>query len=303
MNQNELLLFNKFSLDLKESKRNYLYMLNEFKAHVNKNLLDVTPEDISSYINSLNNNSGTKRRKYYELLSFYNFLFDELLIKTNPVSTISPPNSDNQIKLDRTLLLVNVKLFLNTLFEHFSLRDFVITLIIATTGLRVSEVLNIKWSDFIIDDNSHIGVNVGNENNIRYVRIFDFVWKMINKYRIDLEIPDYYLKEKYIVFFPENQLNLYRTNPQLVKPITALWLRKVYAKACNIADIPYITAKDIRHNYTMLCMNLGSPEEEIKEQLGWSSTDFIYRYHGVVELLDSPINKKVEEYYTELLEV
>ena len=58
-----------------------------------------------------------------------------------------------------------------------------------------------------------------------------------------------------------------------------------------------VTSKDIRHSYTMLCIKLGSPGEEIKDQLGWSSTQFLFRYNGVVEMLDSPINNMVEEYF------
>ena len=52
----------------------------------------------------------------------------------------------------------------------------------------------------------------------------------------------------------------------------------------------------------MLCMKLGAPVEDIKDNLGWSTTDFINRYHGIVEILDNPINNKVEEYYVGLLD-
>lgn len=300
MDEKELLLFKRFSYKMK-GKRNYLYMLNEFKAFVGKDLINVSSDDVSSYLDNLENSKNTKRRKYHELLSFYNYLLDEGVIGFNPVKSVSAPSGNKQVKLDRTLTFDNVKLFLDTLHDHFLLRDYIITFIIATTGLKVSEVLNIKWKDFILDSKGHIGVSIGNKENQRYVRIFDFIWDLINDYRVSLGIPEYYLKEDYIVFFSERNIDLYKTTPHLVKPITTDWLLKVYSKACVIADIPLITSKDIRHNYTMLCMKLGTSDEEIKEQLGWSSKDFIYRYHGVVELLDSPINKKVEEFYTDLL--
>lgn len=299
MKHEEMLLFKRFSSNLK-TKDEYLFTLREFHNFTGKGIFNVTPEDIKSYIDNLGNSNTTKRKKYHHLLSFYNFLVDDLIINFNPVSAISPPAASKHIKMSRTLLFNNVKPFLDTLETCFSYRDYVITLIIATTGLKVSEATGIRWSDFIIDNNQHIGLMVGPKNNRRYVRIFNFVWEKINTYRLYLNLPESYLREDYVVFFSEKNNILYKENPGLVKPITSYWLHKVYVKACEMLDIPLITAKDIRHNYTMLCMKLGSSSEDIKEQLGWSSTDFIYRYNGVVELLDSPINKMVEEYYASL---
>jgi len=58
-----------------------------------------------------------------------------------------------------------------------------------------------------------------------------------------------------------------------------------------------VTAKDIRHTYTMLTMKMGFSGETIRDQVGLSSTQFLNRYHGIVEQLDLPINKHVEEYF------
>jgi len=101
-------------------------------------------------------------------------------------------------------------------------------------------------------------------------------------------------------YIGEKQLSNYRTYPASVKPVTGDWMRKTYVKACEIADIPLVTAKDIRHTYTMLTMKLGLPADDIKEQVGWSSTDFLNRYHGVVEQLNAPINKYVEEFFKDI---
>ncbi|MCK9470673.1 MAG: site-specific integrase [Bacilli bacterium] len=301
MDKNELVLFNKFSTELK-TKKEYLFVLNELKEYVGKSILEIEPEDIKSFLKNLGNTSNTKKKKYHQLLSFYNFIESELTIP-NPVKLIPVPKASKQIKRERTLEFKEMKLLLDTLYSKFSFRDYLITLIIVTTGLKISEVLNIKFSDFFIDDNEHIGVKVGGANNERYVRIFDFVWKEIDKYRKELDIPNFYLKEKYFVFFSERKIKEYLEYPSIVKPLSSDWMKKVYTKACEAAGLPLITSKDIRHNYTMLCMKLGYPSEDIKDHLGWSNKEVIYRYHGVVELLDSPINKRVEGYYKELLEI
>lgn len=301
MNENEMNLFLKFASGLK-TKKEYLFVLNELKDIIGKDLLDMQPTDLTFYFNELDNSINTKRKKYHQLFSFYNFLSDELIINRNPLRGLPRPKGNKQIRMERTLEFEEVKILLETLYEHFSFRDYVITLIIATTGIKTSEALNIKLSDFIKDDNDNIGLSVGNKNNKRYVKIFDFVWEKINELRVSLGIPDYHLKENYHLFFSENQLKLYKQYPAMVKPLSADWLKKVFTLACELAGLPLITAKDLRHNYTMLCMRLGSPVEDIKDNLGWSSTEFINRYHGVVELLNSPINKKVEQYYLDLLD-
>lgn len=301
MNNDELALFNKFSNGLR-SKKEYLFLLNEFKTYIEVDLVDATSELIKGFLSQLDNNNNTKRRKYHQLLSFYNFLLDEMIIDRNPVREVKPPKASKQIKLDRTLEFKNIPLLISHLKESYPFRDYLITLIIATTGLKVTEARTLKWSDFFIDNNNLIGAAVGNKDNKRYVRIFDFVWEEINKHRDQLGVDESYMKDDYFLFFSENQSQLYRTYPKMVKPLSSDWLKKTYTKACADLNIPLVTSKDIRHSYTMLCIKLGSPVEDIKEQLGWSSSQFIFRYNGVVELLDSPINNIVEDYYLDILE-
>lgn len=301
LSSEELLLFNDFSASLK-TKKNYLSLLGELKEYVRKDLLEVISDDIESFIDSRDNNSNTKRRKYHQLLSFYNYLLESGHIQSNPVREVSPPRGSKQVKMERTLEFGDIKKLLLTLKEHFGLRDYVFTLIIATTGMKLGEVRNLMWSDFFIDANDNIGVLIGPKNSQRYIRIFDFVWEAIENYRAEyLKVDENYLREDYYLFFSQKSLETYRTYPKLVKPISSDWITKTYTKACAIADIPLVTSKDIRHSYTMLSIKLGGELEGIKDQLGWSSTSFINRYNGVVELLESPINMLVGSYYEELL--
>lgn len=305
MNNSEIKQFIVFSKSMKaKTKDSYMYVLSELKDFTNKDLIDINSEDIKKYIEHLNNEKQAKttiRRKYHQLFSYYNFLEGEFVIKQNPLKAVPTPKASKQIKMERTLTFENLEVLLNTLKEHFPYRDYVFTLLLATTGLKLSEALNIKWTDFFIDNNNYIGIRIGNKNNPRYVRIFDFVWEEINQYREDyLKVDESYLNEDYYVFIGEKQLNNYRAYPGNVKPITGDWIRKTYVNACETAQIPLVTAKDIRHTYTMLTMKLGAREGEIQEQLGWSSTQFIERYHGVVEQLNSPINKYVEEYFEKI---
>lgn len=303
MTNEELTLFKAFSSNMK-FKRNYNFTLSELKNVSNKKLLEIDSDDINKYLETLNKKdqaNTTIRRKYHQLFSFYNYLYEEMIINSNPFRDIPTPKASKQIKIERTLTFENLELFLDVLKKQFPYREYVFTLLLATTGMRLREGLNLKWSDFFIDNNEFIGVILKSSNRKRYIRIFDFVWNELNKYRENILMVDKtYLKEDYYIFIGEKQLNNYKLYPGIVKPVTGDWIRKTYVKACEIAEIPLVTAKDIRHTYTMLIMKMGLPGEEIKKQVGWSSTDFLNRYHGVVEQLNAPINKHVEEYFEKI---
>lgn len=296
-NREENLLLKLFSSRIK-TKKSYAYTLQELKETIKKDLLNITSEDINLYIENLRKNRQAKttiRRKYYQLFSFYNFLEDEMIIDSNPLKKIPVPKASQQLKMERTLTFENLEILLEVLEDYFPYRDYVFTLLLATTGMRLGEALNLKWSDFFLDDNGLIGVKIRDK---RYLRIFDFVWSGLDTYRKEfLQVDESYLREDYHIFIAEKQLSSYRTYPGLVKPITSDWIRKTYVKACEMADIPLVTAKDIRHTYTMLTMKMGFSGETIRDQVGWSSTQFLNRYHGIVEQLDLPINKHVEEYF------
>ena len=303
MAKEELELFKDFSSGMK-SKESYNFTLSELKTISGKDLLEINSDDIENYLNTLKEKGQAKttiRRKYHQLFSFYNYLFEEMIIGSNPLKKVPVPKASKQIKIERTLTFENLELLLEILENYFPYRDYVFTLLLATTGIRLGEGLSLKWSDFFIDDNGLVGATVSSGNRKRYIRIFDFVWEKLNTYREDiLQVNESYLKENYYVFIGEKQLNNYKTYPGIVKPVTGDWIRKTYVKACEIAEISLVTAKDIRHTYTMLTMKMGLPGEDIKNQVGWSSTDFLNRYHGVVEQLDTPINKHMEEYFKKI---
>lgn len=299
MDKESLVIFNQFSQDLKSKKEYYRVLEDLHNFCEGVSLLEVTPALVRGFIKSLDNNNNTKRRKYHQLLSFYNFLFDRMVIEKNPVREVPVPKAGKQINPDRTISTENVLKLLEHLKNNYARRDYVITLIIATTGMKLSEVRNLRWSDFFVDSNENIGVMLSGVENGRYIRIFDFVWDEVNLLREELGLDQSYIKSNTLVFFSSNNKINYLYNPSEVKPISTGWIKKVHTKACEELNIPLVTSKDLRHYYTMLCIKFGSPSESIKEQLGWSSSQFMYRYNGVVEMLESPINKMFGEFFKE----
>ena len=309
LNDEEKALLNIFSIKFRgRTKYDYNREITAFKLFVKKDILDVHSEDAINYIDMLikdeQKSSSTKQRIYYQLLSFYNFLSERKLIETNPFWKVEKPQASKQIKKERTPTFEQIEKLFNVLAGHFSLRDLALVSVIATTGLRISEVLNLKWSDFLIDAKDNIGFKVQQGEHFRYIRVLNSVWNLLNKYRKEfLNVNDSYLKQPFYVFINANQLNNYITSPEGVRPLTQAAVRNLLVDACNKAGIPVFTSKDLRHAHAIFALKLGANVEEVKEQLNWSSTNLIYRYNGVMEQIETPANVYTEKFFEGIIKV
>lgn len=266
-----------------------------FKAHFNVAI---------EYMDKLNKDgsksSSTRQRIYYQLLGFYNFLLDKEFIEINPFWKVKKPPASKQIKKERTPNFKELEQLFNTLVSDFSLRDLALVSVIATTGLRISEVLSIKWSDFVIDDEGNVGFKIQNDGEGRYVRVLSTVWNLLNRYREEfLEVDDSYLKKDYYVFI--SSINRYREYPHGVGPLTQSTARNILVKACTKAKIRTFTPKDLRHAHAIFALKLGASLEEVKEQLGWNNKNLIYRYHGVMEQIQRPANIYTERFFERII--
>ena len=139
MDKESLKLFDEFSAGMK-SKKEYFRVVEDLYEYCLCPLVDVKTEQIEGFIDSLDNNKNTKRRKYHQLLSFYNFLFENMYVEMNPVRRVPVPKASKQINSDRVIDTSDVLRLLEHLKLNYSRRDYLITLLIATTGMKLSEV-------------------------------------------------------------------------------------------------------------------------------------------------------------------
>lgn len=305
LNDHELSLVHALTHKQKtRTAHSYMREINNFKEFIKKDLLAAHPTDCTAYMSFLRKNkkaSSSIQTYYHQLFRFYNYLFQNQIIQSNPFALITKPKASKQVKAERTPSPEDLKKLLNTIRENFELRDYAIILVIATTGLKINEVLNIKWADFIIDNKNHVGVKIGKHNSTRYVRILDQVWQQIELYRQELMIPTSYCKENYYVFISNRERDRYSTEPSKVKPISADWIRKLLEKSCAYANISLYTSKDLRHAHAIYALRLGSSTEAVANQLGWNHPNLVYRYVGVIEQLLHPANTYTEVFFKDIL--
>ena len=137
---------------------NYHNDLVEFFNFVNKGYESTTKEDVKKYLKYLfdkDNSNRTVSRKISTLKSFYRYLKDNDLVSANIMASIKYP------KLERLLPKFINYSDLSTLFEisksgEFGQRNNLIFELMYATGVRVSELVNIKISDIVLNDMDYI---------------------------------------------------------------------------------------------------------------------------------------------------
>lgn len=133
----------------------YLSWISEEYA-VNTNLTYITEPDIQEYINYLthtkNQKSTTINIKISTLRAFFNFLYVKKYINMNPaqdlkkIKIMSKSSDSNITDLEIKKLKKEVILGGNLLHQ-------IIVFILCNTGIKISELINLKLSDIVINEN------------------------------------------------------------------------------------------------------------------------------------------------------
>src|SRR3954447_22952029 len=135
-----------------ETLRAYLSDLEQFVAWLKMRRVDwdipyrLQRIDIVEYINSLAAQkacSQTRKRKLATIRGFLKFLKDNQIIYGNPADTIEGPIREE--REPAILLKTEYKALLQVAGENP--RDFAIVMLFLQTGLRVSELVNLKLED------------------------------------------------------------------------------------------------------------------------------------------------------------
>jgi site-specific recombinase XerD len=135
-----------------ESIKAYMGDLTQFLAWLQTRRVDwdipyrLARMDIVAFINHLASQkatSGTRKRKLASIRGFLTFLKDNQIIYGNPADTIEGPIREER---DPAILLkTEYKALLQVAGENP--RDFAIVMLFLQTGLRVSELVNLKLQD------------------------------------------------------------------------------------------------------------------------------------------------------------
>ena len=229
--------------------------LKDFIAYFNnKKLKDITVGDIRFYIRSLYDRKykvATIARHISTLKSFYKYLESENIISFNPMILVSNPKKDK--KLPNYLNYEDLEKLLNTpdINNKWGLRDALILEMLYSTGIRVSELVNIKIKD--IDFNARKILVFGKGRKERIVFYGSNCADLLEKYL---------QKQHENYLFTNTKGN--RLNERTVRQI----VRDTALKAhINVKVTPHT----LRHTYATHLLNGGADLKSVGDLLGHES--------------------------------
>lgn len=185
---NDFLLY--LELDLNYSKNTintYLNSLNHLKDNTNKDLLKLTSNDIEKFISKLEIDSRSIANYLSAYKTFYNYYIKIGKLNNNPIDSISSPKLAKHLPVYLTVDEVD-KLLDIEIKDAFSARNKSILEVMYSSGLRISELINLEFKN--IDLNDSIIRVMGKGSKERIVPISDLAIKYlkiyIKDYRADL---------------------------------------------------------------------------------------------------------------------
>lgn len=140
----------------------YKFYLEYLKRHLeeeNHSLLvnEITERDIKGFLNFMRktktNNQATINGAIAQLRPFFNYLVEEGIIQYNPMERIKKGKVDQKPIIPFSQEDIQNLLKQPDKSRHTGYRDYSIMLILASTGMRISECLNLLISDIDFKNN------------------------------------------------------------------------------------------------------------------------------------------------------
>ena len=252
--------------------------LEEFKDFIKKDLSKVDREDIKKYLTLLlskEEKNSTVSRHISTLKSFYKYLKMKKYILINPALSIKYPKKEKSLPkfVAYNELMDIIKASNNG--EYASRNNLIIELMYST-GVRVSELVNIKLND--IDFNSKRIRIMGKGSYERFVYYGEYTESALKEY-IDNLRKDL-LKDKSSDYLILNKLG----NKITTKGIADILDRIINETSLNIKISPHV----LRHTFATHLLDNGCDLRSVQELLGHKSINSTEVYtHVTSERLKS----------------
>jgi integrase/recombinase XerC len=254
--------------------KNYTIDIVEFLDYCNKeNILKekINYDNVKKYLVHLYDkkySKSTVSRKLSSLRSFYKYLYINNIINKNPFLFVSIPKKEKKLPKFVNYEDLSVIFSIPNINNDYGLRDRLILELLYGTGIRVSELCNIKVSDIELS-NKTIRV-LGKGNKERIVCYGEYCDEILIKY---LKIRDILLKDK-----KHDYLLLNKIGGKLSVRSVQLLIDKIIRLASIKKNI---TPHTLRHTFATHLLNEGCDILTVKELLGHSSLDTTQIYTHV----------------------
>ncbi len=252
--------------------------LEEFYSFINKDLSKVTKDDIKKYLSLLlskNDKNSTVSRHISTLKSFYKYLKLKKIIGVNPCASIKYPKKEKALPkfIPYNELIEILKASTN---RNFAIRNNLIIELMYSTGVRVSELVNIKISD--IDFNARRIRIMGKGSYERFVYFGEYTLDALNTYINSLRKE--MLKEKKCDYLILNKYGGKITTRGIADIIDEI----IKDASLDIKVSPHV----LRHTFATHLLDNGCDLRSVQELLGHKSINSTEVYtHVTSERLKS----------------
>ena len=217
----------------------------------------IKSEDINEYLSSLKKSEATKIRIFASIRAFFKFLINDGKLTKNPTDKIKIKKTQSKtlgvLDADEIILLLSQP----EPDDFKGVRDRAMLELLYATGIKVSELLQVK----ITDINLAVGIlHLGNNGKERIVPIYPAAVKSLSDYIQNVR-PAIVSEEKEDILF--TNLNGQAMSRQ------GFWkIIKFYAQKSGIKQ--EITPQTLRHSFAAHLLENGAKLQDIKEMLGHS---------------------------------
>lgn len=245
-----------FSKNTILSYKNDLKDFKNFLEIINKNPEEIDKKDVFNYLIHLSKKRlkpSSLRRKISAIRSFYKFLIREEIIEKDPTDDLTFPK--NEKKLPQVLTVEDIEKLINVI-DNKTLkgkRDRAIIELLYSSGLRVSEIINLKIVDIDFENNYLKCFGKGSKE-----RIVPF-GELAKRYILD------YLEERKRQNINSDLLFVNKRGEKLLRQYINNFLR-IYSKKAKLRK--KVHPHMLRHSFATHLLERGADLRSVQELLG-----------------------------------
>ena len=227
---------------------------------------DVTREDVEELIRYLRNERKWAQTSINACIThlkvFFNYLIGKDIIAINPLAKIKKGRVDEKPIIPFSPEQVKLILKQPDKSKYVGFRNYIIMLLFADTGVRISEALNIKVKD--VDQNYIILTHTKNRKP-RYLKLSDNTVKELKRFL------DTYLDDN-----KDDYLFLNQDGTQLQKRTVQDFVKK-YGEQAGIKGVR-LSPHTFRHFFAMSCIKNNMSTSELRQRLGHETLYTVEKY-------------------------
>lgn len=248
-----------------KTRKSYFIEITKFQNYLKENKVNyqkVTKEDVRGYLKYLDvlkYKNASISKNLSALRSFYKFLVMEEVVSNNPFILINNPKKEKKLPNFLNEIEIEDLLDIYDLDTYDGIRNRLILELLYSTGVRVSELVNIKLKDINYSDKSILIMGKGSKERI------------VLYGEVTANLLESYLK-KSRNFYLDGKTSEYLILNKFGDQISARSIQKLINSCTDKLALKHkVTPHVIRHTFATHLLNHGADIKSVQELLGHES--------------------------------